>query len=63
MVNCKECGIYDKNREICFHFSVEQNDCVYFIPIQYDGDEALTPEEHWDLKIADMKSRSMRGPL
>lgn len=63
MQDCKKCGIFDVTKEACWRFSVAQKDCAYFTPIQYDGAERLEPKEHWDFKIADMKARSMRGPV
>lgn len=63
MQDCKKCGIYDETKNYCWHFSVMQKDCVYFTPIQYDGDERMSPKVHWDFKIADMKARSMQGPV
>ncbi|MEG1478101.1 MAG: hypothetical protein RSC20_01110 [Clostridiales bacterium] len=63
MEDCKKCGIFDEKKNLCWHFSVVQKDCAYFTPIQYDGDERMSPEDHWDFKIFDMKSRSMQGPV
>ena len=63
MQDCKQCGIYDDGKDFCWRFSVPQKDCAYFTPIQYDGEERLTPQEHWEFKIADMKARSMQGPV
>jgi hypothetical protein len=63
MEDCKKCGIYDEKKDACYHFTVEQKDCVYFTPIQYDDDERLSPEIHWRFKIADMKAKSMQGPV
>ena len=60
---CKICGIYDQKAGACWKFSVKQSDCAYYTPIEYDGEEPLTPEEHWTLKILDMKNRSMQGPV
>lgn len=63
MQDCKKCGIYDVDKDRCWHFTVIQKNCAYFTPIQYDGDEPMEPEEHWYFKIADMKARSMQGPV
>lgn len=63
MQDCKKCGIFDEGKDACWRFSVVQKDCAYFTPIQYDGDERMEPEDHWDFKIADMKARSMQGPV
>lgn len=63
MERCKECGIYDEKKGACYHFTVAQEDCAYFTPIQFDDDERISPENHWRFKIADMKSRSMQGPV
>ncbi|MGM9566854.1 MAG: hypothetical protein ACI3W6_01570 [Clostridia bacterium] len=61
--HCEDCGIYDAGKKACWKFSVKQRDCAYYTPIEYDGEEPLTPEEHWMLKILDMKNRSMQGPV
>lgn len=63
MDSCKNCGIYDAKKHHCWKFPVKQTDCAYFTPIIYDGEEPMTPEEHWTLKILDMKNRSMKGPV
>lgn len=63
MQDCKKCGIYDEAKGACFHFTVVQQDCAYFTPIQFDDDERMSPENHWRYKIADMKAKSMQGPV
>ncbi|MDD4675014.1 MAG: hypothetical protein PHX31_05125 [Syntrophaceticus schinkii] len=71
VVGCKKCGLYDAQQQECYWFRKRltsdevamSNNCSYFIEIIYEDGEPLTPYQHTLLKMDDLASKKMQGPI
>lgn len=58
MVECNECGLYIAGEDRCYaqgRKAMGTGECLYFIKKEYDGGELLTPEQHWLLKLTELR--------
>lgn len=63
-MKCDGCGLFAGG--VCAKYGrlsvLSRNDCLYYVELQYEDGEALTPVQHLLLAENLIKSKTMKGP-